>query len=133
MSPSESSPIKTRYRARYSIPGSFFSEHQVKDLDAYSVKEAIQKAPKSAFGFTIYEVEEPPDLGPDFTVTSKAKNESAMHYLDGDILSIQAVEELPGDHKILVSNMKGNEWDFVVRCRTGNFQPFKDGDVLVAS
>lgn len=128
----ESNPFHTRYRVEYLMPGSFMSEPMVKPISAYSVKEAVDAAPDDAFCFTIYEVEETPDLGPDFLVLPKPKNRSVKHYIGGTVLSVDAVEAMEGDYAILVANMRGNGWDFVVRCRTGNFQPYAPGDVMVA-
>lgn len=50
----------------------------------------------------------------------------------GEALTAADVARLPGDHHILLSNMRGNEWERVVRTRRGNFQPLVPGDVVIA-
>lgn len=51
----------------------------------------------------------------------------------GESLTTEDVERLPGDHSILLSNMRGNDWERVVRTRRGNFQPVEPGDVVIAA
>jgi len=50
----------------------------------------------------------------------------------GEMLDAADVKALPGDHEILLSNMRGNRWDHVVRTRRGNFQPVLDQDRVVS-
>ena len=50
----------------------------------------------------------------------------------GEALTAEDVERLDGDHSILLSNMRGNDWERVVRTRRGNFQPVEPGDVVIA-
>ena len=41
-----------------------------------------------------------------------------------EVLTIEDVAELAGEDSVLHMNMSVNNWSAVVRCRTGNFQPF---------
>jgi hypothetical protein len=52
----------------------------------------------------------------------------------GEVLTADDLEHLPGiaDYSILLSNMRGNGWERVVRTRRGNFQPIEPGDVVLA-
>jgi hypothetical protein len=51
----------------------------------------------------------------------------------GELLTSAQVAALPGDHRILLSNMEYNDdCDPIMRTRCGNFQPFKESDVIVA-
>lgn len=119
------------HKARYLHPGSLFSEETTETLDSRDPEEARQKAPTSAFAFVIYDIEAPPDLGPDFTVIPKPKNESSKYYLGGTIHTLAEVEVMGNDFRILASNMRGNCWDHVVHTCQGNWQPLEKGDVIV--
>lgn len=121
------------HKAEYLIPGFLFSEETVRTLPRRSVSEALAVAPEHSFCFSFYDVEETPDLGPDFTVHPKPKNRSGKHYIDGEVFTLEQVQGLGGDHGNLVANMTGNGWARVVRCRTGNWQPFEDNDQIVSA
>lgn len=104
------------------------------NTQAADVDEALRLAPDSAFCFTIYDLEEAPDLGPDFTVRPKPKNETGRYYIGGDLFDADQIEALDDgqDHRILLANMQTNRWRTVIRCRYGsNWQPFHDGDTLL--
>jgi hypothetical protein len=51
----------------------------------------------------------------------------------GEALTADDIERLDDghDYSILLSNMRGNGWEQVVRTRRGNFQPIEPGDVVV--
>lgn len=49
----------------------------------------------------------------------------------GQEYTAEQVEQLPGDHDILLANMRGNGWAKVVRTRCGNWQPVEVGDVVM--
>lgn len=119
-----------KHCVEYLLPGTLFPECQTLTIKSRSVKEAVRLAPKNAYCFTIYDVEDAPDLGPDFMVTPKAKNRTPRHYLGGKVFTLEEVKALEGD--VLARNMEGNGWPHVIQCRTGNWQPFEDDDVLVA-
>ncbi len=53
----------------------------------------------------------------------------------GELLTVADIEQLPdaADYAILLSNMRGNEWERVVRTRQGNFQPVAPVDVVIPS
>lgn len=123
-----------RHFAEYSMPGSFLNEEEGRELDARDVAEAIAKAPASAFAFVLYDPPaEVPDVGPDFRVIPKRQNVSAKHYIDGTVRTLAEIEARGSEVGMLAANMRGNGWDRVVECRTGNFQPFEDGDQIVGS
>lgn len=50
----------------------------------------------------------------------------------GELLTNVEVAALPGNHETLLSNMRSNGWDTVVRTRVGNFQPFQENDVVIS-
>lgn len=123
-----------KHMARYYYPGFLFSEESTRVLDLRDPQLAVQMAPESAFCFVLYDIEEAPDLGPDFAVTPKPKNESGRYYIGGRLYTIDEVRamNLQGDYTILISNMESNHWDYVIQTRSGNWQPFTSDDSIVA-
>lgn len=63
-----------------------------------------------------------------------AKDDTAKSYriYIGELMTSAEVAALDGDHEILLSNMRINDWDPIVRTRRGNFQPLEEGDVVLA-
>lgn len=53
----------------------------------------------------------------------------------GEQVTVADIESWPDaeDYRILLSNMRGNGWDPIVRTRRGNFQPINPEDVVVSS
>lgn len=119
------------HRATYYIPGTLFPETVTKKLDARSVDEAVSKAPSSAYCFELFDVLPPPDLGPEFSVTSKPLNKSARFFIGGKLFTVEEVEREYPELGILASNMRCNDYKVVIRCRTGNWQPFQMEDTLL--
>ena len=56
------------------------------------------------------------------------------HIFVGEELTAADIERWDDadQYAILLSNMRGNGWERVVRTRRGNFQPVEPGDVVVA-
>ena len=113
-------------------PGTLFAEnerHLVKKRDA----NGIAKKYPGAFSFQFYDLTSKPVNvdGVERIVAGHRKKVSPKYYPGGTILTAEDVKSMAGDHKILLSNMVGNGWERIVRCRTGNFQPFEKGDVVL--
>ena len=119
------------HRVTYYFPGSLFSEESTRTIDHRDPARAADDAPDGAFCFTLHDVEETPDLGPDFTVIPKPKNKTGRYYIGGEVFTVEQVEALDGDHDILAANMRCNGYEQVVRCRTGNWQPLEADDVVL--
>jgi len=120
----------------YQHPGSFFSEETVKPVNARNPQQQADDAPDSAFAFFYFDiVTTVVDVECErIETTSGRRNISKTYYIDAELLTSNEVAALPGDHSILLSNMRGNGWDPIVRCRTGNVQPFEaDKHVLVTT
>jgi hypothetical protein len=110
----------------YQHPGTFFWEESKESVDMRNPQQQANNAPDSAFAFyyfdivtMIVDVE-----GERIETSSDRRNISKTYYVDAELLDYDAVSALPGDNSILLSNMRCNEWDTIVRCRTGNFQTF---------
>jgi len=120
---------------KYLSPGTIVAEETIREVTSRDPQLAARKAPAHAFGFTFFDrVIIRAECGEEMVTTRSAeRNVSPVHYIDAEVLDAAAVEALPGDHKILLSNMRGNGWDRMVRCRTGWFQPLGERDVLVST
>jgi len=65
-------------------------------------------------------------------LTGKPKNRSPKYYVRGEIFSVDDLKALNNpDLRILISNMEGNDWPNVIKCHTGNYQPFEAEDILL--
>lgn len=134
----------SRPMARYYMPGSFLAEDTARELSDLSADAALTVAPDNAFAFVLYES---PicDFEFDasrFRLLPIPQNESAKHYIGGEVFTCDELRELaiaegdPKKYDILISNVSSGwghtlEEGRAIRCRTGNWQPFEDGDVLV--
>jgi hypothetical protein len=140
-----STTTAVKHWARYYLPGSFFAEDSAVELPDRSTDAAVSRAPASAFAFVLYDTaicDFEFDAGL-FKVVPIPQNESAKHYIGGTVYTCDELRALavaegnPDKYRILISNVtryvsgdppvEGR----TIRCRTGNWQPFEDGDVLV--
>lgn len=113
-------------------PGSFFAEedtHEVKERDPMAI---AGKYPRCfAFKFFDQVCGETEIGGEKQKVRSKPRNESPKYFPGGKLMNAEEVEKTVPNSRILVTNMRGNGWDQIVKTRVGNFQPFeKDCEVL---
>lgn len=116
-----------KHYIEYSFPGSFMSNHKVEELQARIAPDVL---PENCFAYQFFDRTEVTEDGE--TLTGPRKNTSPMYYL-GETLTLEDVKALPGDTQILQSNMRCNGWDTVVRTVCGNFQPLREGDVVIAA
>jgi hypothetical protein len=113
----------------YQHPGSFLAEESVMPVGTRNPQQQANDAPDSAFAFYYFDVVTTiVNAGGELINTSSGRrNISNTYYIDAKLLTSDQVTALPGDNSILLSNMRGNKWDLIVLCRTGNFQPFIEG------
>lgn len=122
-------PTETIQYLTYFYPGSFFDEDSTKEVKKRDPKAATKNAPKGAFGFQFYERTKIVLAGE--TLWGEVRHKSPLHYLGGEVYTLAQVRKhFPGE-KILISNMRGNGYDRVIRTRRGNWKPLNNGDVLV--
>jgi hypothetical protein len=107
------------------FPGSFVSETDVKPIASRSLPVVL---PLGAYAYRFFSRQEVELNGE--ILRGKAHDYSPMTYF-GKALTLSEVKALDGDYRILISNMECNRWDRVVRTVRGNFQPLKDGDVVI--
>lgn len=126
-------PVTTASYVTYYVPGVFVSEESVRPIATRNAQTAARFAPEDAFAFTFHDrVETTVTVGgQDVELTSKGINKSGRYYINAERLTADDVAALPGDHRILLSNMRSNGWETVLRCRAGNFQPLESGDEVI--
>ena len=120
---------------RYLLPGAFVPEETVRTVNSRDPRAAARRASPDAYAFEFFDraTAAAEVGGHQVQMNSRALNESGTYYIDGETLTATGVAALPGDHRILLANMRSNGWEHVVRCRAGNFQPFRAGDEIVSS
>jgi len=102
------------------------SEEEVKERD-----HTIIDAPKDCFGYRFFSREEAEDHGE--ILKGKNKDYSGFYYF-GTVMTKEQVEKHVDNPDTLLSNMRINNWDRVVKTRLGNFQPFnRDKDVILTN
>lgn len=95
-----------------------------------SLLDAVAQAPASAFCFETYyldEVDFEYDTERFKVVPLPQKQSEGRYYLGGEVFGVEEIREridTIDSTGALLSNMEGNGWDQVIRCRTGNWQPF---------
>lgn len=114
----------------YLLPGSFFTEDCTEEVANRDVTNAQKKAPEGAFAFYFSERSRIVEGGE--TLWGEYKRQSGTYFLGGKLMDAVDVQRNVSDPRTLLANMKGNGWKRVIKCRTGNFQPFDDRkDVLL--
>ena len=103
-----------KHSVKFLSPGTFVSEQSTLEIDSWDIKKAVQMSK------TITERHGAKPYGFRFVTRERKKNEldskevkwSGIYYLGGKILTLEDVVDRndPND-KILISNMRINEWD----------------------
>lgn len=117
---------------RYDIDcGRFFDECESRDFTGrFSPDRAASEAPSMAIGFRTYAREDLVDAeGRIFK--GEARPTSPYYWINAEIFDRARVESEVPDNRILLSKMRSNRWDAVVRTRRGGFRPFDDEDETV--
>ena len=117
-----------KHYIQWHFAGSFFSNVKLQEVPDRRDTLGDTVPPDGAYGFRFLSRQEVEIDGE--VMTGAQRNESPMTYF-GEVLTLEQVKQLPGDNRILISNMEGNGWERVVRTILGNFQPLRDGDVVV--
>jgi hypothetical protein len=126
--------MRTATIAEYKTPGTFFPEEGEIEVDSRDPKETLNRLPASTFAFrfvTLTWLTATDETGEEFERGPSRSNVTGWYYPGGELYDYATVAALPGDHHILLSNMQDNGWDPIVRCRTGNWQPFSSTDQLL--
>lgn len=126
-------PVTTASYVTYYFAGVFMSEESCKPIASRNEQTAAKFAPDGAFAFTFHDrVETTVSIGGrDIALTSKAINASGRYYINAEHLTASDVEAMGPDFRTLLANMRSNRWDAMLRCRTGNYQPLREGDSVI--
>ena len=127
-------PEVTTY-VKYLYPGALCPEESSVPVTERDPEKIAREADPAVFAFSFYDVTviTVEVGGEDTELRGGERNPSPLYYIDAEKLTADDVAALPGDHSILLSNMRGNGWDVILRCRAGNFRPIEDGDVVISS
>ncbi|MBI2268615.1 MAG: hypothetical protein HYU80_04245 [Candidatus Blackburnbacteria bacterium] len=133
------STVNTQLRvvelAELLMPGTLFSESDVVELHGRSVEELARTVNNNVFAIVTYKVLEGTfeTNGKTVKVTSERFDVSPRTYIGGEVYNLQQVKAMSVD-ETLVNNMVVNKWPQVIKCRTGNWQPFEPnkGEILLA-
>lgn len=110
-------------------PGIVFDESSAKPVDGRNPSEI--EVPDRAHAFRFYDVGETTDEDSGVTLKSERMHYSGTYYPGGEVWTQERVwRELP-DERILLSNMKGNRWEEVVRTRFGSWHPVRGKVVML--
>lgn len=125
--------VTTYVRCLY--PGVFMPEESTRAVSSRDPGPVAREADPGVFAFSFFDRASTTVTvgGREITTTSKPFNETGLYYIDAESLTAGDVAALPGDHHILLSNMRANHWDTMLRCRTGNFRPLVPGDSVISS
>ena len=116
----------------FQTPGIMFADMWTEDVSSTDPNDV--KWPENAYAFRMYSRESIEEGGEVFMAHPKQIGKTYYHP-DSKVRTLREVQMMDkdGEHKILISNMKGNKWDAVVFTRWGNFpQPYdkEDSEVL---
>jgi hypothetical protein len=117
-------------------PGTFVAETDRQEIDGWYIDKAVEmsKKIKQRHGATPYGFQFITRGRKDNELDSKVIKESKMYFLGGKVLTLQDVIDRndPKD-RILISNMKGNNWDrVIVNDNSWRItQPLREGDIVL--
>ena len=114
-----------KHYVTFLYPGIFLSEESSKEVKSRDEKFEV---PKTCFAYYFWDREEQEIRGE--ILKGEAKNKSGLFYF-GELMTVKDVEEKLPKERVLLSNMRSNNWDKIVRTRRGNFQPFNKGDKIL--
>ena len=113
--------MRRRTYIEFILPGLVLS-----DIDAIEVtpdRLAALQVPSKAFAFRYYYILETESPG-GAALKSDRLGVSGRYYIGGRVMSLADVKREMPDERILIDNMEGNGWGYVIKTRLGNFQPF---------
>lgn len=114
-----------KHYVEFLYPGVFVSESYEREIKS---RDNIKNIPKNCYGYRFFDREE--IVINKENLVGKEKNYSGTYYF-GESFTLNEVKKLNGNHKILIDNMKINNWKKVVKTRIGNFQPLYYNDKVL--
>jgi len=120
--------MEYKYFVEFYYPGILVSETSIKEISKDTNIDDIE-VPKNAYGFKFFKKAYKTENG--INLDSDRLNESRMYYVGGVVYSLEDVKKRYPSKEILIRNMENNNYENVIRCRTGNWQVFEDGDFVL--
>ena len=112
----------------FSHPGSFMSETTSRNVNSFD-PHAIEWPP-SAYAFAFYQREDVIDGSE--TYVGKAEQVGPTYYHPNtEKYDIEGVKRFFPEATILISNMECNGYEYVVKCRAGNWQPYNSNECVI--
>lgn len=117
--------------ANFLFPGSFVPEESLKEVKNRELNEL--SIPENCFAVEFFDsvTAEVEIDGEIFETSSRRINQSSKSYINATIMTKDDVADELGNDSTLFRNMEYNDWNEVIKCVTGNFQPFNKGDIVV--
>jgi len=117
-------PIRTY--VEFLLPGTMFSEAETRPLPYRGAP--ITNVPARCFGYRVFDRREVEEGGE--TLVGKPHNYSPTTYFGREYSVADLVRDMPHE-RVLISNIRDNGYHRAVRTRLGNWQPLRDGDLVV--
>ena len=126
---------KTTTYVTYLIPGLIVADESSREVPDRDPERIAREAERSVVAFKFFDKVSTTVTvdGLELQAASQPFRRSGWYYIDGEAFTAEQVAALDGNHSILLDNMRSNGWERVVRCRTGGFQPLRDGDTVISS
>lgn len=103
-----------KHYIEWMYPGIIVSETGVEEIPS---RRRPNKVPKGAFAYRFFDRSEVNLDGE--ILRGDRKNVSGIVYLGGQVMTLEEVKKMPGDNKILISNMETNGWNRVIKTKNG--------------
>jgi hypothetical protein len=131
--------MRTVTKVEYLMPSLMFPEEGYIDVDHRDPQRALGQVPENAYTFRFYALtylSAVSELGEEVELPPTRSEVSGWYYPGGSVYDLATIQQLDrmhpdGEYRVLASNMQGNGYTEVVRCRTGNWQPFEPADELL--
>ena len=126
-----------KYFVTFLSPGTFLAETSSKNVDSWDVDEAVMMADAivERYGARPYGFYFTTRTRTDNELDSRQTAKSGTYYLNSAVETYEQIERRDNpDDKILLSNMKGNDWNYVAVSLNGykSVQPLYPGDIVLA-
>ncbi len=115
--------ITTKTFVEFLEPGSFYPEEYTQEVQ--SRDPLLVQPGQNVFAFSFYDITYVEIDGKRYV--GAVENRSPLYYVGGKLYE---GDEIP-EEGFLRQNAQTNGWKHLIRCRTGNWRPFTDNDVLL--
>lgn len=120
----------TKLFATFHCPGLFFAEPVIKEVDTIDPR-LIKDIPKNAYSVQFWSREYAiDDDGKEYQGERKNLHSHNI-FLGGTLFTPEQINKLPGNNRILHDNIVNNHYTHGIKCRTENWQGFKDGQDII--